>query len=221
LSLFTGRSAWIFDVDYTLYGPEAALFEQVVPRITQFVADHMGLPLDQAREVQRDYYLRYGSTMAGMARHQGVDPHVFSGFVHDIDYSVLAPAPELRAQIAALPGRKFLFTNATLAHATRVLEGLGMALSDFDGAFDVEMADWTPKPAPLPYERLMAKFAIAPEQAVFFEDTAGNLETARQLGWGTVWIKASEDPRQKDQQFEADLTGPSLSPLLRTILESP
>ena len=40
---FEGRTTWIFDIDYTLYGPEAALFEQVVPRITAFVANHLGL----------------------------------------------------------------------------------------------------------------------------------------------------------------------------------
>lgn len=218
--LFNDRNVWIFDVDYTLYGPEASLFEQVVPRITEFVGQHLGLVPDEARKVQRQYYLTYGSTLAGMVRHHGVDPHAFSDFVHHIDYGVLQANPDLRSQIAALPGRKLLFTNATMKHAHAVLGGLGLELSDFDHAFDVEMADWTPKPAPLPYERLMKQFDIDPRRAVFFEDTAKNLETARDLGWGTVWIKADQDSRQNGIDFAADLTVPKIETALTEIIKS-
>lgn len=217
-ALFSNRSVWIFDVDYTLYGPEAALFEQVVPRITEFVSTALNLPIDQARAKQREYYLAYGSTLAGMVHHHGVDPHSFSGFVHDIDYGFLKPNPSLKEKIAALPGRKLIFTNATLSHADKVLGGLDLSFDDFDGAFDVEMADWTPKPHTLPYERLMQQFHVAPDQAVFFEDTAKNLETAKTLGWGTVWIKSDADDRQKGLDYNADLIGPNIDGLLDQIL---
>ncbi len=219
-NLFEGRSAWIFDVDYTLYGPDASLFEQVVPRITSFVSKSLQLPLDEARDVQRKYYTAYGSTMRGMARHHGVDPHEFSDFVHDIDYGVLTENQRLKQQIAALPGKKYIFTNATMKHANDVLNGLGLSQSDFDGAFDVEMADWTPKPDRLPYDRLCATFDISADQAVFFEDTAKNLETARELGWGTVWIKSDSDSRQSGLDFQADLISESVDNALDTILKA-
>jgi len=219
LLAYADRDTWIFDVDYTLYGPEAALFEQVVPRITEFVATHLNLDADRAREVQRQYYQTYGSTLAGMVRHHGVDPHVFSDFVHHIDYSVLKPSKSLKEKIAALPGRKLIFTNATMKHAGQVLEGLGLSFDDFDHSFDVEMADWTPKPDVLPYERLMQQFDVAADKAVFFEDTPKNLKTAQQLGWGTVWIKAGDDPRNQGQSFAADLEVPAIEQALDLILE--
>ena len=218
--LFDDRNVWIFDVDYTLYGPEAALFEQVVPRITQFVAQHLDLPQGSARELQHKYYLTYGSTLTGMVRHHGVDPHRFCDFVHNIDYGVLRPASALKRKIAALPGRKLIFTNATLAHAGHVLTGLGLSFDDFDGAFDVEMADWVPKPAALTYERITDQFDIDPTKAVFFEDTAKNLETARQIGWGTVWIKAMQGGLQPNPGFTADLTVPKIEDALDQILRS-
>ena len=214
----THRSAWIFDVDYTLYGPDSALFEQVVPRITQFVAGHLNLSIEKAREVQRHYYLTYGSTMAGMARHHDVDPHDYSAFVHNIDYSVLRADPALKAKIQALPGQAFIFTNATMTHARDVLAGLGLSLDDFDGAFDVEMAEWTPKPDPRPYHQVMETFAIDPAQAVFFEDTAKNLKTAEDLGWSTVWIRAENDARQAGQSYQAALTAPCVNTALDQIL---
>ena len=220
---FAGRSVWIFDVDYTLYAPEAALFEQVASRITAFVSSALELPLDQARAKQREYYLTYGTTLAGMVRHHGIDPRLFIGFVHDIDYidyGVLTPNRSLKHKIAALPGRKLIFTNATLAHVDKVLGGLDLSFNDFDGAFDAEMADWTPKPNPLPYERLMERFQVAPHEAVFFEDTAQNLETAKALGWSTVWVKSDQDAQQEGLTYSADLTGPRLEGLLDQILKS-
>ena len=169
--------------------------------------------------MQRQYYLSYGSTLAGMVRHHGVDPHVFSDFVHDIDYGVLRPHRALREKIAQLPGRKFLFTNATLSHAGKVLDGLGLSFDDFDGSFDVEMADWTPKPAALPYERITKAFDIDPARAVFFEDTAKNLETAKQMGWATCWIAADDDARQAGLTYEADLKGQAIEPVLDQLLK--
>lgn len=217
---FAHRSAWIFDVDYTLYGPEAALFEQVVPRITEFVSTALNLPHGEAREVQRTYYLAYGSTLAGMVKHHGTKPHEFTDFVHDIDYGVLRPNPALKAQIAALPGKKLILTNATLKHADQVLTNLGLSFDDFDGSFDVEMADWTPKPAPLPYERMSQQYGVAGHEAVFFEDTAKNLETARDMGWATAWVCADKDERQKGIEFAADQIGTDINSMLDQILGS-
>ena len=218
-SAFKGRTTWIFDVDYTLYGPEAALFEQVVPRITAFVAKNLGLDSARARAVQREYYLKYGSTLRGLHIHHGVEPKEYSAYVHDIDYTVLKPAPSMREKIAALPGRKLLFTNATMGHARDVLANLGMSEDDFDGAFDVEMAGWKPKPDPTPYEWLRQAFDFNHASAVFFEDTPKNLLTARDLGWGTAWISAASDLRQQGQVFEADARGPTLESILDQILK--
>ena len=80
-------------------------------------------------------------------------------------------------------------------------------MRDFDGAFDVEMADWTPKPDPLPYHcRLQAHSDFDHASAVKFfrfEDTAKNLlvricsrflQPPADLGWATAWISAQDDP---------------------------
>ena len=112
------------------------------------------------------------------------------------------------------------FTNATLSHAGNVLAGLGLSFDDFDGAFDVEMADWVPKPATLTYERITDRFDIDPTKAVFFEDTAKNLETAQQIGWATVWIKAAQGGLQPNPGFAADLTVPKIEDALDQILRS-
>ena len=77
----------------------------------------------------------------------GIDPDHFLSKVHQIDYSPVAAHPELVAAIKALPGRKFVFTNADTGHAKAVLERIGG--SDlFDGIFDIRGAGFEPKPLP-------------------------------------------------------------------------
>ena len=53
--------------------------------------------------------------MRGLMTRHGVDPRSFLDFVHEIDMTMLDPAPELDAALARLPGRKIIFTNADSA----------------------------------------------------------------------------------------------------------
>ena len=52
--------------------------------------------------------------------------------------------------LARLPGRKFIFTNGSIAHADRVMGRLGVS-HHFEGVFDIVAADYQPKPDPATY----------------------------------------------------------------------
>ncbi len=80
-----------------------------------------------SRAWQKFYYQRYGTSLKGLMIEYGIDPHAFLDFVHDIDRSRLPPDPSLGAALAALPGRKLIFTNGSLRHAKKTAEQLGIA----------------------------------------------------------------------------------------------
>ena len=103
---------WIFDLDLTLYPPEANIMAQVRDRIALFVQNHFQIGPDEAHGIRYRYWKQYGTTLGGLMHEHGVEPHGYLDFVHDVDLSLLLPAPELRARIEALPGRKLIFTNA-------------------------------------------------------------------------------------------------------------
>jgi putative hydrolase of the HAD superfamily len=109
--------------------------------------------------------------------------------VHDVDCAVLTPDAELGALIAALPGRKFVFTNGGGGHGQRVLARLGFA-DLFDAVFDIEAADLQPKPQRQAYEKLIAAHGIDPGSAMMIEDTPGNLAPAHALGFATALVGA-------------------------------
>jgi putative hydrolase of the HAD superfamily len=123
---------------------------------------------------------------------RAVDPRRFLDYVHAIDYSPVQAAPILGAALAALPGRKLIFTNADDRHAEQVLERLGIA-RHFEGVFDIHAADYRPKPDRGTYDRFIARFAVDPTRAVMVEDIAPNLVPAHALGMTTAWIPGGPD----------------------------
>ncbi|MBP0615179.1 pyrimidine 5'-nucleotidase [Jiella mangrovi] len=184
---FAGIRDWVFDLDNTLYPRHSNLFSQIDQRMTLFVADFLSLPKDEARLLQKDFYRRHGTTLRGLMLEHDVDPDVFLQYVHDIDYSWLSPDPALGEVIAALPGRKFIFTNGDRRHAESAARQLGI-LENFEDIFDLVAADLVPKPAAETYDKFLARHEIDAPNAAMFEDLARNLEVPKRLGMRTVLI---------------------------------
>lgn len=191
---------WIFDLDNTLYPRDYNLFAQIDVLITQYVMTVTGLEHDAARVLQKQYYQQFGTSLRGLMQDHGIDPEHYLATVHAIDYSCVLAHPELVAAIAALPGRKFIFTNADTGHASAVLERLGGA-DLFDGMFDIRAAQFVPKPARGAYELFVSRFGIDPAHAAMFEDIEKNLVVPHEMGMATVHVVPPADyvPTDRDQ----------------------
>lgn len=184
---FRNIDFWVFDLDNTLYPASSGLFAQIDQRMRSYVRTRFGVDDEQARAIQKGYYRSYGTTLNGLMNEHGVDAHEFLGFVHDIDLSSLSSNPALAAGIAALPGRKVVFTNGSAAHADRVTRQLGLAQS-FDGVIDIFALNFRPKPHAEAYETLLAAYTAEPRRAAMFEDLPRNLVPAHKLGMTTVLV---------------------------------
>ena len=179
--------AWIFDLDNTLYPAATNLFALIDARMGAFIADRLQLDAAAAHAVQKAFFHAHGTTLRGLMTDHGVDPHEFLNDVHDIDVGGVSHAPELVAAIAALPGRKLIFTNADAVYAGRVLGQLGLE-GAFEAIYDVHAMDYWPKPDARAYSGLCAKYGIDPATALFVDDMARNLVPAKAIGMTTVWI---------------------------------
>lgn len=183
---------WIFDLDNTLYPASCNLFDQVRVRIGEFIAERFALEIEEARELQRRYFLKYGTTLRGLMTVDGVPPEEFLDFVHDIDVTPVPPSPELNATLDALGGRKLIFTNGSAAHAEQVVDRLGVA-RHFEAIIDIAASDYVPKPDRRPYDRMIAAHGIDPKTALMVEDMAANLVPAHAMGMTTVWVRTEHD----------------------------
>jgi len=187
LAVFEKVSAWIFDLDNTLYPRHSNLFAQIDDKIRAYVRDLLKVSPEDAQDIQKNYYKTYGTTLAGLMREHDIDPDDFLEFVHDIDHSPVQPDPALGAAIARLPGRKFIFTNGSRMHAEKVAARLGVG-DHFEDIFDIAAANLVPKPERDTYQRFVNRFDVLPQNAAMFEDLARNLEVPKAIGMRTVLI---------------------------------
>ncbi len=183
---------WIFDLDNTLYPARCNLFAAIDRRMGEFIADTLGLELAEAKVRQKQFFHDYGTTLRGLMIEHRINPQDFLSYVHNIDLDVIEPAPRLDKALAALTGRKLIFTNGTVAHAGRVLARLGIA-RHFEAVYDIVAANFLPKPDPAPYLDLCTRYDVAPATAVMVEDMARNLLPAHALGMTTVWLPHDSD----------------------------
>ena len=179
---------WVFDLDNTLYPAECNLFAQIDKRMTEFVSQYLDIPPFEALGVQKHYYRTYGTTLSGMMKEHGMPASAFLDYVHDLDYTPVLPAPELKAGIEALPGNKIVFTNGSRGHAERTLKALGLDDGIFSELFGIEEAGFTPKPRPEAFDALLSTHQFDPTRAVMVEDLSRNLVAAHQKGFATVLV---------------------------------
>jgi putative hydrolase of the HAD superfamily len=209
---------WIFDLDNSLYPASANLFSLIDIRMGEFIQRLLGCDAAEARRVQKSYFHEHGTTLAGLMKANGVDPHAFLDYVHDIDLARISADPDVVEALDRLPGRKFVFTNGDEAYARRVLERLGLA-NAFDGLHDIRAMDYVPKPNPAAYAALCKRHAIDPARALFVEDMARNLEPAKALGMTTVWIdNGSERGTHGADPAFIDYRAEDIGQWLKTIL---
>ena len=188
---------WIFDLDNTLYSGQTKVFSEVDKKMSAFISKKMNVDLIKAKEIQKKYFYEYGTTLSGLMKQDGIDPHDFLEFVHDIDISWLPQDLKLKEELIKIKEKKYIFTNGSHAHVKNVTKQLG--IDDlFDGVFDIVDANFVPKPHVNPYKKIIEKFTIDPTKSILIEDIAHNLEQAKNLGMKTCWLENEETFAKKD-----------------------
>ncbi len=202
---FSHVDTWVFDLDNTLYPPRMRLFDQIEVKMTQWVMAHLGVDHDHANHLRQHYWQLYGTTLAGLMHEHGIEPMDYLADVHDIDFSVLEADPVLAARLAALPGRRIVFTNGDAHYAGKVLQARGLS-GLFDAVYGVEHAGFRPKPERAAFETVFAADGLTPTRAAMFEDDARNLAVPHAMGLQTVHIAPVAEPAPHIHHHAEDLS---------------
>lgn len=202
---FDHVDVWVFDLDNTLYPPHARLFDQIEVRMTDYVANSLGVSRDEADRLRKHYWAEYGTTLAGLMEVHGVDPGPYLTHVHDISFHPLEPDAELAAHISALPGRRIIYTNGTEPYARQVIEARGLS-GLFDAVYGVEHAGFHPKPRREAFEAVFALDGLDTEKAAMFEDDPRNLAAPHAMGMRTVHVAPDRHEADHIHHHTDDLT---------------
>jgi len=198
--------SWIFDLDNCLYPASTGLFALIDERMGAYIQRLLGVERDEARRIQKHHFRTHGTTLAGLMKEHGIDPHDFLEDVHAIPLDRVSANPRLARGLGRLPGRKFVFTNGDAPYARRVLERIGID-RHFEHLHDIHAAELRPKPDRHGYDLLCAQMGIDPTRACMIEDMAQNLRPAKALGMTTVWVdNGSEHGNHDAEPAHIDLT---------------
>jgi putative hydrolase of the HAD superfamily len=199
---------WIFDLDNCLYPASSALFELIDERMGAYIQRLLDCDPDEARRVQKAHFHEHGTTLAGLMKEHGIDPHDFLADVHDVALDRVQCDERLAQLLPRLPGRRFVFTNGDAPYARRVLDAIGIS-EHFDDLHDIHASSYRPKPDPHGYALLCERFGIDPSRALLADDMVQNLAPAKALGMTTIWVdNGSErgnhnyDERVVDQRID-------------------
>lgn len=185
---------WLFDLDNTLHNASHAAMPDMTRAMGEYIQRELQIDQAASDALRRRYFLRYGATLLGLVRHHGVD---IAHFLHDTHRlpgleSRVRGHPHDLAALRALPGRKYILTNAPHHYTARVLGALGLA-GGFDGVVAIEdmtmFGELRPKPDVRMFRRLAARLGVHPSRCVLVEDTLAHQKSARRLGMKTVWMQ--------------------------------
>ena len=184
----------LLDLDGVCYGshngyPLEKVFGLVSKRMTLFIQEKLGLDEKKAKELQRNYFYKYNTSLNGLMLHHNVIGDEFLKYVHDIDISFMKEDKIMRNELENLDMEKFIFTNGSADHAQNILTRLGIYdLFGKEKVFDIKDAGYVPKPEAQTFDIMVKKFGINPKETIYIEDIAKNLSIGFERGCTTVWL---------------------------------
>ncbi len=186
---------WLVDCDDTLYETTSSgMLSAIHRRMERFIAEKLGVSIEEGARLQRLYWTMYGATYLGLQRHHGIAPEEFFDATHRFDLASYLPehfsASLLRKSIEALAGRKILVTNGPLCYIEPLVGLLGLN-GVFERVLGAEhlrvFGRRVCKPDAALFASIAAQAGVRPEHCALIEDAPRNLKCAKSLGMLTVW----------------------------------
>ena len=205
---FKNMKYLLLDLDGVCYGKHnnyslEKVFGQVSNRMTKFISEKLKINEKKAKELQTNYFYKYNTSLNGLMIHHGIPPQEFLKYVHNIDLSFMKKDTVMRNELIQLDMEKFIFTNGSAEHAENILTHLGVYdLFGREKVFDIEDAEYVPKPEAKTFDLMTKKFGINPKETIYIEDIAKNLSIGHKRGCSTVWLINDEHFGKMDSDKE-------------------
>lgn len=143
-------------------------------KIDEYFSDHLSLAWDDAVKLHQEYYTNYGLAIEGLVRHHQIDPLDYNTKVDDALAleEVIKLDPALRKLIQDIDTSKvtiWLFTNAYVTHAKRVIKLLGIE-DLFHGLTYCDYANvpFVCKPQPESFKKAMREAGVERFEDCYF-----------------------------------------------------
>lgn len=182
---------WFIDLDDTLFEASGGMLHAIHLKMNDYISRVLGLSWEAAGELRTRYWREFGSTFLGLWRLNGIDPRQFLLATHNFNFAPYVTAEgSPREDLAALHGRKIVFTNGPRNYAESVVAalGIGSEIEDILASTDMRLfGQWRPKPDAGMLVAACASRGVRPRDAALVDDSPMNLRAAKRAGLRTVW----------------------------------
>ncbi len=202
----------LIDLDNTVYRESSNIFSQIDKKMKEFISYTLKISQKEAYTLQKKYFLENGTTLRGLMLYHNIEPENFLSYVHDINLTSINKNIVLKNEIKKYKGRKIIFTNGTLEHASRVLKRIDI-FEEMDNIFDIKDAEYIPKPQVITYKKVVNKYKLIPHNTIMIDDIKANLITAKKLGMSTILVSTKKVEKEEYIDFCYD----SLSIIIKKI----
>ena len=170
--------------------------------IDAYFIRHLSLPAGDATKLRKKYYKDYGLAISGLVKHHQIDPLAYNREVDDALplEGVITEDKGLRRLLEDMDKSKvklWLFTNAHITHARRVVKLLGVE-DLFEGVTycDYGRTPLVAKPHMEMFEKAEREAGVEGRmgECFFVDDSALNCRHADERGWVVVHKLEEQDP---------------------------
>lgn len=190
----------LFDLDGTLYPHDNGIWDAIASRMEEYMHKFLGFSRAEIPKIREGYFHQYGTTLKGLLVNHSIDPYEYLAFVHDIPLdNYLNTDQNLADILRKLPFPKWIFTNADVNHAVRVLQKLGVS-DYFEGIIGINSLDFINKPDPIAYQAALNLLDNPdPGTCILIDDIAKNLIAAKRFGIHTILVNSPDQSPEIDQ----------------------
>ena len=191
-------NTFLIDLDGVLVTPK--LTRSIPNRVAQYAVRYLGYDVGSASHRCREAYRRNGTNLEGFLQEgHAIDHDHYHSFIHgQLQYKAhLEKAPALKNVLNTIPVKKYVFTNANLAHAETCLAYMGID-SCFDGIIGHEtlQAMYTGqytacKPKHVSMDLALSYAKADPLTTLFFDDQPRNIHMGMDCGVRSVLVGES------------------------------
>lgn len=189
------RAVFFFDIDNCLYTKAYKIHEHMSVLIDNYFQSHLSMSREDATMLHQRYYKDYGLAIEGLVRHHRVDPLEYNAKVDDalpLD-DIIKPDDKLRRLLEDIDRQRikpWLFTNAYINHARKVVKLLGVE-DLFEGITfcDYGAEKLLCKPDPAMFDKAMREAGVVdPTNCYYVDDSALNCVGGKKYGLKTVHL---------------------------------
>ncbi len=161
----------LLDLDNTLYPASSGMDEGITRRMLAFIAQHLGVSLEEGTCMRAAGLPAYGTTMEWLTmEHNLTDQNRYFEFVHpDSEIEELQKDEHLRPYLLSLGLPMTLLTNAPMAHAKRLLKFFNIE-DIFLGVYDLTFNNGRGKPHPDSFRSAIEPSGYSIAETLFVDD---------------------------------------------------